>query len=252
MGEQRAVASLWFVTPAWRRFALSAVCFEQRRQVIEELAREGIEAHCVVVADDENLELARIAGFETVERDNEWLGRRFNDGIQYAGEHGADWIVPVGSDSWVQTCYFLPLPPPSRARTSRYLATVTADRIAHLEIKPNHGGGPYMLHRSLFDRSGFRPGKDMIPRNTDRSMIDGLGVPVHWEVHDVDRLQHVSFRGSPHLTSYDKLWYYWGVREERDPWDQLAEAYPPALVAAARAALEADAAVAREPQAVPA
>ena len=100
--------SVWFVTPAWRRFALSAVCFEQRRRVIDELAAHGIEAHCVVVADDRNLALAREAGFETVKRDNRWLGSRFNDGIEYAGLHGAEWIVPIGSDSWIDPAYFLP------------------------------------------------------------------------------------------------------------------------------------------------
>jgi hypothetical protein len=237
MGEQRAVASLWFVTPAWRRFALSAVCFEQRRQVIAELATQGVEAHCVVVADDENLDLARAAGFETVEQNNDWLGRRFNDGFQYAGEHGADWIVPVGSDSWVEAAYFLPLPTAGHTRTSRYLATVTHDRLAHLEIKPNHGGGPYVLPRALFERSGFRPGKDLIGRNIDRSIVDGLSEPPRWELHDLHRLQHVSFRGDPHLTRYEKLWYYWGVQEDRDPWDQLVEHYPVDLVARAQAAL---------------
>lgn len=231
------VARLWFVTPAWRRFALSAVCFEQRRRTIAELAESGIEAHCVVIADDENLELARAAGFDVVERDNEYLGRKFNDGYQYAAEHGADWIVPVGSDSWVQARYFDPLPDNGAIRTSHYLLTVARDRMAHLEIKPNHGGGPYVMRRALFESSGYRPAKDFICRGTDRSMIDGLGVPVTWETRDVSRFQHVSFRGEPHVTDYQRLWFHWGVQEEYDPWDQLAAHYDPQLVAAAKAAL---------------
>ena len=158
MGK-RTVPRLYFVTPAWRRFALSAVCFDQRLGVMDELAAMGIEAHCVVVADDENLELARARGFDTVERDNDWLARRFNDGIEYAGSHGADWIVPVGSDSWVQADYFAPLPEEGEVRTSTYLCTVTADRLAHLEIKPNHGGGPYIVPRSMLEPSRFRPAK---------------------------------------------------------------------------------------------
>lgn len=235
---QRTVPRLYFVTPAWRRFALSAVCFEQRRQVIAELAGEGIEAHCVVIANDENLELARAAGFETVEQDNDWLGRRFNDGIEYAGAHGADWVVPVGSDSWVQADYFAPLPTEGTVRTSTFLCTVTADRMAHLEIKPNHGGGPYTLPRALLERSGFRPAKDLINRNIDRSTVNGLAGEVVWELRDLNRFQHVSFRGNPHLTTYAKLWYYWGVEEHRDPWQQLTEHYPPALVEAARVAIQ--------------
>jgi hypothetical protein len=235
---KRAVASLWFVTPAWRRFALSKVCFEQRRQVIAELAERGIEAHCVVVADDANLELARAAGFDTVEQDNVWLGRRFNDGIEYAGQHGADWVAPIGSDSWVQADYFEPLPTNGAIRTSTYLCTVTHDRLAHLEIRPNNGGGPYLISRALLEGCGFRPAKDLLKTNTDRSTIDGLAGPVHWEARDLNRFQHVSFRGEPHLTRYDRLYYYWGVSEEYDPWEQLAEHYPPPLVDAARAALQ--------------
>lgn len=231
------VASLWFITPAWRRFALSAACFAQRRQVMDELAGHGIEAHCVVVADDENLELARAVGFDTVEQNNDWLGRRFNDGIEYACRHGADWIVPIGSDSWVIADYFAPLPRDVRAiQTGTYLATVTADRIAHLEVAPNRGGGPYMIHRSLLPPT-LRPARDLIPRNTDRSLVDGLARRPRWSQRNLHRLQHVSFRGEPHLTSYDSLWYYWGVREERDPWDQLPERYPVELVQQAREAL---------------
>ena len=49
--------SVWFVTPAWRRYELSAVCFDQRAAVIKTLAAAGIEAHCVVIADDGNLAL---------------------------------------------------------------------------------------------------------------------------------------------------------------------------------------------------
>lgn len=235
---KRTVTQLWFVTPSWRRFALSAVCFEQRRQVIDELASMDIEAHCVVVADDENLELARAAGFDTLEQNNEWLARRFNDGMEYAGKHGADVVVPVGSDSWVQADYFAPLPADGAVRTSTYLCTVTRDRLAHLEIKPNHGGGPYMLHRAQLERSGFRPAKDLINRNIDRSTVNGLAGEVVWELRDLNRFQHVSFRGEPHLTTYAKLWYYWGVEEHRDPWQQLAEHYAPALVEAARVAIQ--------------
>jgi len=231
-------AILWFVTPAWRRFALSAVCFEQRRQVMAELTERGIEAHCVVVADDENLELAQAAGFETVERDNDYLARRFNDGMEYAAKHGADWIVPVGSDSWVQADYFDPLPTNGAIRTSTYLCTVTSDRLAHLEITPNHGGGPYLLRRAQLERSHFRPAQELTNRNIDRSTIGGLGGPISWELRDLNRFQHISFRGDPHLTTYEKLWYHWGVEEHRDPWEQLAEHYAPALVDAARVAIQ--------------
>ena len=227
--------SIWFVTPAWGRFELSAVCFEQRAQVIAELAARGIEAQCVVVADDENLELARAHGFATVERDNEWLGRRFNDGMQYAGEHDASWVVPIGSDSWIDIEYLLPLPSIRSARTSRFYAVVKPDRIAQLVVERG-GAGPYMLPAAALARAHFRPAKDELHRGIDGSTLAGLG-RLRWQYRDLHPLQYIGFRGNPHLTSYDRLWQYWGEREEGDPWTLLAERYDRVLVAAAQKAL---------------
>jgi glycosyltransferase involved in cell wall biosynthesis len=223
---------IWFVTPAFRRYELSAVCFDQRKQVIAQLVKQGIEAYCVVVADDENLELARERGFSTVEQNNDWLGRKFNDGMEYAGKHGAQWIVPIGSDSWIDPGYFLPLP--KMTRTSGMYAVVTADRMAVLNVG-KHGAGPYMFHRSSF-RRGFRPAGETLSRFIDSSMIKGMG-DLTWERKDVHPYQYIGFRGTPHLTPYDALWQAWGVREDNEPWARLAEHYDPALVEQARLAL---------------
>lgn len=227
--------SLWFVTPAWQRYELSGICFEQRARVIDTLAAEDIEAHCIVVADDENLDLARAVGFDTVERDNEWLGRKFNDGIEYAGFHGATWIVPIGSDSWIDPAYFLPMPERG-TRTSHLYCAVTDERLGELRVTSPSGVGPYMLHRSQLLRSGFRPARDDIGRYIDSSTIKGLDAPPDWRFRDVHPYQYVGFRGEPHLTSYERLMARWGVAEH-DPWPILARYYPVDLVQRARAAL---------------
>ena len=228
--------SLWFVTPAWKRYELSAVCFDQRRRVIDALAEQGIEAHCVVVADDENLDLARGRGFATVERNNDWLGRKFNDGMEYAGKHGADWIVPIGSDSWIDPAYFLPLPSPAFTRTSPAYCVVESERMAELTVG-GHGAGPYMFARTLLAPSRFRPAADRLAKNIDHSTIAGIRRPVRWQPRTVSPYQYVGFRGTPHLTRYDRLMDKWGVREHADPWALLAQHYPPDLVEAARRAL---------------
>ena len=220
---------LYFVTPAWQRFELTAICLEQRRLVIEELAKHGIEARQVVVADDENLDIARGLGFETVERDNTWLGRKFNDGQEWAGKHGADWIVPIGSDSWVDPRYFLPLPHPSRTGSSHMYAPVQPDRLAILRVG-QVGAGPHLFHRSSMLRSGFRPAPDRISRNTDHLTIKGLDRPPRWVWHDVHPLQYVGFRVPPFITQYDRLLFRWGVSERLDPFDALREHYPGDLV----------------------
>lgn len=221
---------LYFVTPAFQRFELTAICLEQRRLVIDHLAASGVEARQVVIADDENLDIARGLGFETVERDNEWLGRRFNDGEEHAGKNGADWIVPIGSDSWVDPDYFLPIPNARLTRTSRMYAPVRPDKLATLRVG-KVGAGPHMFHRSLMAGSGFRPAPDEIMRNTDHLAIRGLDRPPRWEWRDLHPLQYVGFRVRPFITQYERLVERWGVSEDRRPFDALRTRYPDDLVA---------------------
>lgn len=227
--------SVWFITPAWGRYELTAVCLEQRKRVIDQLTAHGVEAQCVVVADDENLDIARGLGFHTFERDNEWLGRRFNDGMEYAGKQGADWIVPIGSDSWIHPDYLLPLPPAGQSRTSQNYAVVESDRMAYLQVGMKNPAGPHMLHRSTFP-DGFRPAKDELHRYIDSSTLNGLH-GLSWEVRNIQGLQYIGFRGTPHLSPYERLWKAWGIVETTDPWGELAEVYPPDLVERAQACL---------------
>lgn len=230
--------SIWFVTPVWGRVQLTAVCLLQRRLVIDELATHGVEARCVVVGDDANLSVARELGFDVVEQDNEYLGRKFNDGIEHAARAGATWVVPIGSDSWIDPAYFLPLPAPGETRTSACYAAVTADRIGYLRVLPDdRGAGPYLLHRDLLEPSGFRPADDLLRRYIDSSTVRGLAGPVRWVHRDVHEAQYIGFRGTPTLTPYQRLVDRWGTGEADDPWQRLALHYPSELVDAAREAL---------------
>lgn len=70
--------------PAHGRLELASICLRQLRRTCDALTVNGIEATAVVVADDENLDAARALGFGTVERDNQFVSRRFNDGIEMA------------------------------------------------------------------------------------------------------------------------------------------------------------------------
>lgn len=229
------MTSLWFVTPAFERFEMTAVCLEQRRLVIDRLADQGIDGHCVVIADDANLDTARELGFDTVERDNQWLGRRFNDGMEYAGEHGADWICLIGADDWIDSAYLVPLPSPRRALTSHNYAPVMPDRLATCHVG-RQMAGPRVFHRSQLAACGFRPQAEEINRNTDHSTIAALG-PLRWLVRDLHPLQFVGFRAPPYITSYDRLVSWWGRGEYPDPWTLLARHYPVELVERAEAAM---------------
>lgn len=233
--------SLWFVTPAWKRYELSEVCFEQRRRVIDFLATKGIDSQCVVVADDENLDTARALGFDTVEQNNDWLARKFNDGIEHACRNGATWVVPIGSDSFIDPAYFLPLPPdnPNVVRTSQLYAPVEKERLAITRVAhPTNPAGPHMFHRELLAKANYRPMPDQTKNNrhTDSNTVKTLW-PFRWEYKDVHELQYIGFRAPPFITLYDSLWKRWGISEHDDPWERLAEHYDPALVARAKAAM---------------
>lgn len=232
--------SIWFVTPAWQRYEITDICLEQRRRVIDQLNEWGHEAYCVVVADDENLDTAQRFGFSTVRQDNEWLGRKFNDGIQYAVEHGATWVVPIGSDSWIDPWYFRELPPddPKVVRTSQLYVPVEKDRLALLRVGGDvNPAGPHMFHRDLLQKVHGRPMPDRISRNTDSHTLKALR-PFSWQQQDVHPLQYIGFRAPPFITQYELLWKTWGVEEFSDPWERLAKHYDADLVERARKVMD--------------
>lgn len=234
--------SLWFVTPAWQRYEMTAICLEQRQRVIAELLSHGIEAYQVVVADDENLDIARSLGCHTFERDNQMVGRKFNDGMEYAGKQGAEWIVPIGSDSWIDPAYFLNPTRPRYTRTSEAYCSVTKDTLAELWVSPRrlaHSAGPYVFHRTMLAPAGFRPSAED-SRMVDTSTISGIeqaGRPVRWRPYTVHPFQYVGFRVPPMMTAHASLMRRWG-KAEHEPWSTLARFYPTDLVDRARIVME--------------
>lgn len=240
------MTSLWFVTPAWQRFEMTAICLEQRNRAIAELARRGIEAHQVVIADDDNLDVARGLGAAVIECPNfddsgtAILGRRWNLGMQYAAAEGAEWIVQIGSDSWIDPAFFLPLPDTRRTLTSTAYCAVQPGRMAQLKVSPQrimHAAGPYVFHRSLLAPSRFAPCAET-SNMTDTSTVLGIqkstGRPIRWLPRTVHPFQYVGFRVEPMMTSYFALRRRWLVHEIDDPWPVLGSHYPQDLVERAR------------------
>lgn len=139
--------SLWFVVPAHGRPDLARICLRQLRRTCDTLTDNGVEATAVVIADDENLATGRALGFATVRRPNEFLSRKFNDGIQLACDQAlnprpVDYVVPCGSDDWVDHRIFLQdLPGPFEMLAFRRAAFVdeTGSRIVSREI--DYAGG---------------------------------------------------------------------------------------------------------------
>lgn len=232
--------SLWFVTPAFERADLSAVCFAHRAWAIRELRAAGIDAHCVVITGrrDPNHELALAHGFQVELRDNEFLGRKWNDGYQAAAEAGAEWVVPMGSDSWIHPSFFANLPDrPGRrdAVTGRRYAVVHEDggRLAHLEITACGGVGPNVLPTPLLEPVGYRPVREQIQRGCDGSLIAAVERRgrLRWQWVDVAPLQYVGFRThGAQLNPYETLASKYATGESDSPWEDLAEEHPADLV----------------------
>lgn len=230
---------LYFVTPAWQRKGLSAVVFDQRLDVIRVLRDQGLDARCVVIADDANAQLAEERGFDVIVRPNDGLSDRFNDGIEFAGRAGADWIVPIGSDSWIDPAYFASLHS-ATVRTSELYCHVTAKRLGQARIRNRPGVGPYVFPRWTLEPSGFRPAKPGLMRSVDSSTITGIEIatgPLPFRRIHLHPYQYIGFRLAPFITSYDGLMAKWGVREHKDPWAILAQHYPQLLVNRAREVL---------------
>lgn len=227
--------TIWFVTPAWERFELTRVVLEQRRRAVDELDAQGVAARCVVIADDENADTAEEFGFDALRRPNYELARRFNDGIQYAALNGAEWIVPIGSDSFLDPAYLLPLPAPHVMRSSHLYAVAEPDRLGHLRVRQGAGVGPYMIPADVLPRTK-RPAKDWLRRGVDASTLRGLRRTYRIEMVDLHPLQYVGFRSHPQMNSYDKLYRRLGVAEERDVAGALGRHYPADLVDRALAA----------------
>jgi hypothetical protein len=222
---------LYFVIPAFGRYDLTGVCLDQKLDVVDQLAAHGLDVRCVVVADDANLELARERGMDTVEAPNV-VSDKFNAGMAHAGANGADWIVPIGSDSWIDPSYLRGLHS-GTTRTAAAYCHVLPDRIGVAKVNRRAGVGPYVFGRKTLEPCGFRPAKPGMMRNVDSATVRGIEAaagPLNWRRFDLHPLQYVGFRVAPFITHYENLMQAHGVRELNDPWRRLAEHYPQDLV----------------------
>jgi hypothetical protein len=248
---------LVFVSAAWRRYDVTRLALAQRAHLCGELAGRGIDATCVIVADDENLDIAQEFGFVGLERPNDYLGRKFNDGLEHACRFmEADFAVLIGSDDWMHIDLFdrLPLPsadlPELTAETQFVVGHQEAEvitgreivlvdlpggRMRHCESKGRYGVIPWILHRKALEPSGFRPIKDTLQRGIDGSLIAGLRMRPVWVFRDPHDLSRVDFKSDVSMSPYEQTTSMTGVGVEiLDPWTELARKYPADLVTNAR------------------
>jgi len=231
------VPSLLFVMPAHGRAKLAAICMRQLKRTCAELADHGIRASAIVVADDTNLTTARRLGFGWVKRDNRFVSRRFNDGIQLAcdpkvNKRPADFVVPIGSDDWVDWRLFLDLPREWTMVGFQRIAFVREDG-AELTVRrlDNEGGcGIRIYPAHVMRRCGYRPADEDRKRACDTSILLNLKAARairRIEHRDIDPLQIVDWKTEGgNLNSYGQVSARHRAELERDPFEILAGRYP--------------------------
>lgn len=238
---------LWFIVPAYYRLSLTKVCLQLLLETCKRLNEYELEANAVVIADDENLDVAAELGFATIRRNNDFVGRKFNDGYQLAcdpefNDEPADFVVPCGSDDWIDPAIFRTLPSDGRIGIFRRLAHVDEkrERLALVKMPYLAGCGIRIIPREKIAAAGYRPCEEDRQQALDSSTMSGLkkanGSFPKLEELDVHPLQIVDWKSSENqLHPYSEVAPWRKGAEELDPFEALAEHYPPWALEAMRA-----------------
>lgn len=243
--------ALWFVVPVHGRLELASVCLRQLRRTCEALEGDGIRATAVVIGDRDNLRrLRRNVGsligntatgrrgtFATIERPNEYLSMRFNDGIQYACDPAhnprpADYVIPCGSDDWIDYRIIRPALPSGRVVSAfQRMSFVREDglEITSAVVRYTGGCGIRIYPRDLVRRLDYRPADEDRRRGCDTSILGNVlhevrNVTVRYA--DVHPRQIVDWKTpSGNLNSYEAVGMHAEARAP-DPFVELAGVYP--------------------------
>jgi hypothetical protein len=226
--------SLWLIVPAFRRYSVTAVSFPQLRRSLEALEGWDIAGHCVIIGDDRNINLAREHGFHTVRQVNQPLARKWNDGYQYAAQHGADYFVPCGTDDWLDPAYLAQLPGDNEVRASRWATSIREDGRKALQFFVDYEGGDgiRIIPRKLLEPCRFRPAEEHRQRAIDTSVWRTLRRTTRFQfVYSTDPLNIVQFQSeTPQLNTYAALRKRFKHHELDDPFALLRTRYPDDLV----------------------
>lgn len=241
--------SLWFVVPVHGRCALTAICLKQLARTCDQLQADGVDASAVVIGDLPNLrELRRrtegliaihgIGGgrFGSYERNNQFTSRKFNDGIQAACDgrlnpRPADFVVPCGSDDWVDASIFRSLPDANTILAFSRLSFVREDggEIVARELSNVAGCGIRVYPRELLRHLGYRPADEDRKRACDTSILRNLQSArpnLRIEYGDIDPHQIVDWKSpDEQLNPFDALRHFKSL-DTGDPFDTLSDLFP--------------------------
>lgn len=229
--------SLWFIVPVRGRPQLTKICLRQLARTCDSLTAGGLEASAVIIGDDANLEVAEDLGFGTI-RQEEPLGKKWNDGFQFAcdpqfNSRPVDFVVPFGSDDWVDPDLLLsaPLPLDDQIVCFRLGAVVSEDgqELARLKIRYEGGFGIRIIPAALVTAAGYRPAEEDRKRAIDSSVQKGLSRARRFRFvyHDLHDCQLVDFKSKgEQLNSYKVCLTHVYGEVSPVPWETLQGAYP--------------------------
>jgi glycosyltransferase involved in cell wall biosynthesis len=240
------LTSVCIVSPAWGRLDITRLVLSQRQRLCVELASRGIEARSLIVADDENLEIAAEYGCDTLEAPNRPLGGKCNLGFRHALEREPDYIVWVGSDDWIHPDVFQPLFDRSRDDLAsviiagHHLAVVDmhTGTLQRCSSPSRYGAIPWIIDSRLFTmHPKLQPIQSELCRGLDGALLRGLRrsrIPFTFVMHDPHDFRCVDFKSSQNITPYEGFAKNLGIGDPELAWNALLEHYSFDLVDAAR------------------
>ena len=182
------------------------------------------------------LDTARELGFGTVERENSFVSAKYNDGIQVAADPAynprpADYIVPCGSDDWVDYRLFLDLPNSTTVVGFQRLSFVRPDGLEMVQrtVQVPGGCGIRIYPSGLMASLDYRPADEDRRRACDTSILTNLrrAVGFHIEHRDLDPKQIVDWKSRDiQLNPYESLTFHRTFANPQDPFEALADLYP--------------------------
>lgn len=226
------MSNIWFVVPAHGRPELSAICLRQLKRTCDRLKKFDIYATAVVIANDENLDTAADLGFWGYDQNNDFLGRKFNDGMELAAQEGAEFVIPMGSDDWLDYRWITAKPlHPNKLRCARWMAMVAEDgrRIQSIMVNYDGGIGPRIIPVSMIEKFRYRPAPEDRKRGYDMATLNRIKT-IHKgdfiDYYDFSSYQLIDWKtGGANLNSYQSCAIH-RVRESGQVWAKLADCFP--------------------------
>lgn len=232
-----------FIVPAEGRLDMSRVCLGQLKRTCVWLEQAGIEAQALVIAHDENLDIAYSLGLQRfLCAPNSLLGRKFNNGYEHAHQAGYSHCVPMGSDDWLDPAWLVSAllqEPEGHVVAPRRWTAVHEDGHLAMPMHMTHDGGLgiRVIPTALLEPLGYRPCHEDKRRGIDQSTwrqlqkAHGGRCPiVYRDEHDLQLVDWKSHGMQLNTFQRSGVWSDLHLEPYPTPWDELVHHYGPDAV----------------------